>query len=653
MIGKVWLIPLFPLIGVLINGILGAKLEKISKSIIHWIACSAIALCFIVSWMIFRELLNLPPDHRHFEIVVYNWFTSGELSINVAYLVDPLSITMALFVTGVGFLIHVYSIGYMIHDEGRYYRYFTYLNLFMFSMINLILANNFVLMFLGWEGVGVCSYLLIGFWFENKEFASAGKKAFIYNRIGDFGFILGMFLLFFTLGRKTGIYTLNFYEIFMHVKFIPVAIATIVGLLLFVGATGKSAQIPLYVWLPDAMAGPTPVSALIHAATMVTAGVYMVARCAPLYTQGPLALYVVALVGGITAFFAATMALAQTDIKKVIAYSTISQLGYMFLGVGVYAFAAGVFHIVTHSFFKALLFLGAGSVIHALSGEQDMRKMGGLKEKLPITYWTFLIACLAISGIPGFSGFFSKDMILGKAFEHGYYFLWALGTITAGMTSFYMFRVLFLTFHGESRVEPEVAKHIHESPPSMTVPMIILAILSIFGGYIGVPEALGGSNRIWKFLEPSFNIGVHHGAEKVHEVSHHMSLGAEYLLMIIAVIVALLGIYVAYVMYLKNRELPEKLSQRFPLLYRLIYNKWYVDEIYEGLIGWPLYFAGQVLWMIWDELIVDGAVRFIYGVVRGVGGALRYMQTGNVQFYAVAVLLGILITISFLTGFAG
>ena len=652
MIAKVWLIPLFPLIGVLINGIFGAKLEKISKSIIHWIACSAIALCFIVAWMIFRELLNLPPDHRHFEIIVYNWFTSGELSINVAYLVDPLSITMALFVTGVGFLIHVYSIGYMIHDEGRYYRYFTYLNLFMFSMINLILANNFVLMFLGWEGVGVCSYLLIGFWFENKEFASAGKKAFIYNRIGDFGFILGMFLLFFTLGKKTGIYTLNFYEIFMHVKFIPVAIATIVGLLLFVGATGKSAQIPLYVWLPDAMAGPTPVSALIHAATMVTAGVYMVARCAPLYKQGPFALYVVALVGGITAFYAATMALAQTDIKKVIAYSTISQLGYMFLGVGVYAFAAGVFHIVTHSFFKALLFLGAGSVIHALSGEQDMRKMGGLKDKLPITYWTFLIACLAISGIPGFSGFFSKDMILGKAFENGYYFLWFLGTVTAGMTSFYMFRVLFLTFHGESRVEPEVAKHIHESPPSMTVPMIVLAVLSIFGGYIGVPEALGGSNRIWNFLAPCFEIGSKY-AEKVHEAGHHVSLGTEYLLMIIAVIVAVVGIWVAYIMYVKNRDIPEKITQKYPLLYRLVYNKWYVDEIYESLIGRPLYFAGQILWMIWDELIVDGAVRFVYGFVRGVGGALRYIQTGNVQFYVVAVLLGILITISFFTGFVG
>ena len=643
MIEKVWLIPLFPLIGVLINGILGAKLEKISKSIIHWIACLSVGLSFLVTWEIFRTLLNFPPAHRHFEILVYNWFTSGELSVNVAYLVDPLSITMALFVTGVGFLIHVYSIGYMIHDEGRYYRYFTYLNLFMFSMINLVLANNFVLMFLGWEGVGVCSYLLIGFWFQNREFASAGKKAFIYNRIGDYGFILGMFLLFFTLGKYTGIYTFNFYKIFAHVKFIPVTIATIVGLLLFLGATGKSAQIPLYVWLPDAMAGPTPVSALIHAATMVTAGVYMVARCAPLYMHGPMALYVVALVGGITAFYAATMALAQHDIKKVIAYSTISQLGYMFLGVGVYAFAAGVFHIVTHSFFKALLFLGAGSVIHALSGEQDMRKMGGLKDKLPITYWTFLIACLAISGIPGFSGFFSKDMILGKAFENGYYFLWALGTITAGMTSFYMFRVLFLTFHGESRVDPEVEKHIHESPPSMTVPMIILAILSIFGGYIGVPESLGGSNRIWKFLQPSFNIGVSH--ENFHEAAHHMSLLGEYILMIIAVIVALIGIYVAYVMYIKNRKLPETLAQKYSILYRLIYNKWYVDEIYEGLIGRPLYFLGQVLWMVWDELIVDGAVRVIYGVVRGVGGGLRYIQTGNMQFYAVALLLGILITI--------
>jgi len=645
MIEYVWLVPLFPLIGVLLNGILGWWFERINKSIIHWIACSSVGLSFLVIWMIFRELISLPPDHRHFEIIIYNWFTSGELSINVGYLVDPLSITMSLFVTGVGFLIHVYSIGYMIHDEGRYYRYFTYLNLFMFSMINLILANNFVLMFLGWEGVGVCSYLLIGFWFENKEFASAGKKAFVFNRIGDFGFILGMFLLFFTIGKVTGIYTLNFYKALLHVKLIPVAIATIVGLLLFIGATGKSAQIPLYVWLPDAMAGPTPVSALIHAATMVTAGVYMVARCAPLYMHGHLALEIVAIVGCITSFFAATMALAQFDIKKVIAYSTISQLGYMFLGVGVTAFASGVFHIVTHSFFKALLFLGAGSVIHALSGEQDMRKMGGLKNKLPITFWTFFIACLAISGIPGFSGFFSKDQILGKAFEHGHYFLWGLGTITAGLTSFYMFRVLFMTFFGESRVEPEVEKHIHESPASMAIPMIILAILSIFGGYIGVPEILGGSNRIEKFLEPSFTLGVHHTSHM--EVAHHVSAGTEIILMIVAVIVSLIGIFTAYTMYLKNREIPKKLAESYPTLYKLLYNKWYVDEIYEAIFEKPGRFLGEVLWVVWDEVIVDGIVMGIANFFRGLGNGLKFVQNGQIQFYAVSVLVGIIITVTY------
>jgi NADH-quinone oxidoreductase subunit L len=647
MIKYVWLVPFFPLIGVLINGLLGWKLEKTCKSIIHWVACGAVGLSFLVVWMIFRELLSLPPEHRHFEIIVYNWFTSGVLSVNVAYLVDPLSITMSLFVTGVGFLIHVYSIGYMGHDEGRYYRYFTYLNLFMFSMINLILANNFVLMFLGWEGVGVCSYLLIGFWFHNKEFASAGKKAFVFNRIGDFGFVLGMFLLFFTVGKYTNIYTLNFYQSLAHVKLIPVAVASVIGLLLFVGATGKSAQIPLYVWLPDAMAGPTPVSALIHAATMVTAGVYMVARCAPLYLHGHGAMEVVAIIGAVTSFFAATIAVAQYDIKKVIAYSTISQLGYMFLGVGVAAFSAGVFHIVTHSFFKALLFLGAGSVIHALSGEQDMRKMGGLKNKIPVTYWTFLIACLAISGIPGLSGFFSKDEILGRTFASGHYFLWFIGTVTAGLTAFYMFRVLFMTFFGESRVEPETAKHIHESPATMTVPMIILAILSVVGGYIGVPHILGGSNRIEQFLEPSFSYG---GIETEH-LFHHVPVGIEYLLMVIAVLVGLAGIYTAYLFYMKNRAIPENLVKNYPTLHKLLYNKWYVDEIYEAVFEKPGHFIGSVFWVIWDELIIDGIVIGISNIVRGIGTGLRFVQTGSVQFYAVGVLLGIVITVSYFLNF--
>ncbi len=642
MIKFVWLVPFFPLIGVLINGILGWKLEKFSKSIIHWVACSAAGLSFLVVWMIFRELISLPPDHRHFEVVVYNWFTSGELGVNVAYLVDTLSITMAMFVTGVGFLIHIYSIGYMMHDEGRYYRFFTYLNLFMFSMINLILANNFVLMFLGWEGVGVCSYLLIGFWFQNKSYASAGKKAFVFNRIGDFAFILGMFLLFFAVGKTTNHYSLDFYKVLSHSSLIPVGVATTVGILLFIGATGKSAQIPLYVWLPDAMAGPTPVSALIHAATMVTAGVYMVARCAPLYLHGHLALEIVAIVGCLTSFFAATMALAQNDIKKVIAYSTISQLGYMFLGVGVTAFSAGVFHIVTHSFFKALLFLGAGSVIHALSGEQDMRYMGSLKNKIPITYWTFLIACLAIAGIPGLSGFFSKDEILAQTFANGHYFLWALATITAGLTSFYMFRVLFMTFFGESRMKPDVAKHVHESPATMTFPMIVLAILSIFGGYIGVPAILGGSNNIEHFLHTSFYYGhssAHHAA--------HLSHGTEFMLMGIAVLVGLAGIYTAFLMYVKSKSIPENLANSFPLLHKLFYNKWYVDEIYEAIFEKPGNFLGSILWVVWDELIVDGIVMGVVNCIKGIGYGLRFFQTGSIQYYAVSLLLGIAIVVTY------
>ncbi len=505
MFDKVWLIPIFPIIGVLINGLLGRRIEEINKDIVHWVACLAVGLSFLLTCVLFYQMLGLPPDQRLYEFTWFDWISGGVLHTYIAYQIDPLSMMMCMFVTGVGFLIHVYSIGYMYHEEGRYYRFFTYLNLFMFSMINLVLANNYLLLFLGWEGVGLCSYLLIGFWFSEEANAIAGKKAFITNRVGDFGFILGLLLLYTQLGAH-GVWSLQFSEVFPHVHLLSPSVATAVCLLLFVGCTAKSAQIPLYVWLPDAMAGPTPVSALIHAATMVTSGVYMIARSNILYSLSPFAMGVVATFGALTAIFAASIGLVQNDIKKVLAYSTVSQLGYMFLGLGVGAFAAGMFHVLTHAFFKALLFLGSGSVIHAMhhglhkvhshADAQDMRNMGGLKDKTPITYVTFLIATLAISGIPGFSGFFSKDEILWQTYAHGHFFLWLIGAIAAGMTAFYMFRLVFMTFFNECRAPEGAAEHLHESPKSMTVPLMILAFFAAVGGYLGVPQALGGSNRI-------------------------------------------------------------------------------------------------------------------------------------------------------------
>ncbi|MEO0259086.1 MAG: NADH-quinone oxidoreductase subunit L, partial [candidate division WOR-3 bacterium] len=484
------IIPFLPALGALINGILGTRFPK---SLVHIIALTAIGSAFAISLKAFFHLLSMPPDQRIYEVTLYKWMASGDFSIDVAFLLDPLSAVMLLVVTGVGFLIHIYSTGYM-HDDPSYSRFFTYLNLFVFAMLLLVMGNNFLMMFVGWEGVGLCSYLLIGFWFEDHNNANAGKKAFVVNRVGDFGFILGMLLIFVVFG------TLKYSEVFSKAQsLLPYGgtIATAITLLLFVGATGKSAQIPLYVWLPDAMAGPTPVSALIHAATMVTAGVYMIARCNVLYSLAPFSLGVVATIGALTALFAATMGLLQRDIKKVLAYSTISQLGYMFLGVGVASYSAGVFHLMTHAFFKALLFLGAGSVIHAMGGEQDIMNMGGLRKHIPKTFITFLIGTLAIAGTPGLAGFFSKDEILWQAFSspHGHPILWAIGAVAAGMTSFYMFRLTFLTFFGKERMDEHTKHHIHESPNSMVIPLMILALLSVVGGYVGVPPALGGSNH--------------------------------------------------------------------------------------------------------------------------------------------------------------
>src|SRR5437867_5166832 len=511
----IWLIPLFPAAGALLNGILGKKLPK---RLIDILACGLVGTAFIFAVGAVLQLVKLPGHERLFRTDLFTWIPAGmgELSsgtisqflIQWGFQFDPLSAVMVLVVTGIGFLIHVYSTGYMAH-EGGYYRFFAYLNLFMFSMLTLVLANNFVLMFVGWEGVGLCSYLLIGFFFHKKSAADAGKKAFVVNRVGDFGFTLGIFLIFTTFG------SLDFSQVFEAVKAGAAAGTISVGdggitavcILLFIGATGKSAQLPLYVWLPDAMEGPTPVSALIHAATMVTAGVYMVARCNALFVLAPKAMMLVAVVGALTAIFAASIGLVQNDIKRVLAYSTVSQLGYMFLGCGVGAFAAGIFHLMTHAFFKALLFLASGSVIHALSGEQDMRKMGGLKDRIRRTWWTMLIGTIAITGFPPLAGFFSKDEILWQTYSRGHVLLWLVGAVAAGMTSFYMFRMMFLTFSGESRVAPEVAPHVHESPPSMTVPLMVLAAGSVVAGWVGIPHLMGQylgnlPNAFAGFLEP-------------------------------------------------------------------------------------------------------------------------------------------------------
>lgn len=643
MLDYVWLIPLFPAIGFLINGLFGRRL---GKGVVSVVGPAAIGLSFLTSILIFFELIGKPASERHFEKVIFDWVVSGSFQTVIGYQIDPLSILMALVVTGVSFFIHIYSVGYM-HDDPGYTRYFTYLNLFVFMMLNLVLANNFLLMFVGWEGVGLCSYLLIGFWYEKDSAANAGKKAFVVNRVGDFGFILGMFLIFVNLG------TLDFTDAFAKAGQLDTATVTAITLLLFVGACGKSAQIPLYVWLPDAMEGPTPVSSLIHAATMVTAGVYMVARCSVLYNMAPIAMAVVAIVGVATAIFTASIGFCQYDLKKILAYSTISQLGYMFLAVGVGAYSAGIFHLMTHAFFKGLLFLGAGSVMHALSGELDIRKMGALRSKIPITFGTFFIATLAIAGIPGLSGFFSKDEILWMAFSspRGHFLLWMVAAIAAGMTAFYMFRALFMTFFGESRVDHHVAHHIHESPKIMTIPLMVLAFLSIVGGYVGVPHVLGGANHIHEFLAPVVGGGPEPG--KAHagfsilaqawaaggaEGGHSAAL--ELFLMVLSVVIALTGIGIAYFLYLKNPILPKRLAEQYSGLYRLVANKYYVDEIYQVLFVNSLKKLGIGLWKGFDEFIIDGTVNGIAYFIGWLSSLMRRMQTGFVQNYAVSMIVG-------------
>jgi NADH-quinone oxidoreductase subunit L len=640
----IYIIPILPLIGFLLNGLLVGKLNK---KLVALIGCGTVGLSFVFGVKFFFDLLALPENARVIENVLFTWIPSGMFHVNMAFLFDPLSAVMVLVVSGVGFLIHIYSIGYM-HDDAGYARYFTYLNLFVFSMLTLVLADNFLLMFVGWEGVGLCSYLLIGFWFEKKSATDAGKKAFIVNRIGDFGFLLGMFIIFWNVG------SLNFSTVFERapeVFAVGGGLITAATLLLFVGATGKSAQIPLFVWLPDAMEGPTPVSALIHAATMVTAGVYMIARSNVLFMLAPTTLLIVAIVGVATAFMAGTIALAQNDIKRVLAYSTVSQLGYMFVACGVAAFTAGIFHLMTHAFFKALLFLGSGSVIHALAGQQDMRYMGGLKKHMKTTYLTFLIATLAIAGIPGLSGFFSKDEILWKAFSsvHGSVWIWLVGLITAALTAFYMFRLVFLTFFGKERMDSHAKEHLHESPKVMTVPLSILAVLSIIGGYIGIPHILGGSNHFEKFLAPVMK-GVHPSGEVEHALASAggHDTATEWLLMIGSVLLVAFFIYLAYHLYVKNIGLTTRLRKSLSGVHKILYGKYFVDELYGAVIVRPIVNGSLFLWKIFDVLIIDGLINGLAYLVGDISKFFRSGQTGMVRTYAAVFVTGVIIVIGYL-----
>src|SRR4051812_11168588 len=675
------LIPLLPFLGFLVNAFLGRRL---SKPVSGAVACAAIGGSFVVSLLSVWRLLGMAHESRAIVNQVFTWIASGDFTAGFTLRLDPLASVMILVITGIGSLIHIYSTAYM-HEESdpEFARYFSYLNLFAAFMLVLVLGANFLVMFIGWEGVGLCSYLLIGFWFQKKSASDAGNKAFIVNRIGDFGFVLGVLLLFTRFG------TIDFQEVARAVS--PLGPETTFGtislitLLLFVGATGKSAQIPLYIWLPDAMEGPTPVSALIHAATMVTAGVYMIGRNAILFSHAPQTLAIVAVIGCTTAFMAGTIGLVQNDIKRVLAYSTVSQLGYMFLAMGVGAFSAGIFHLYTHAFFKALLFLGSGAVIHALAGEQDLRRMGGLKNELPVTYWTFLIGAVAIAGVPGLAGFFSKDEILYRTFASGHLVLWVVGVLTSLLTAIYMFRVVFLAFHGPShaastgsdRRPPSAAHataaghgpapahpeeeepaahaaggghgstahggahaHLHDAPPAMAIALVVLAVGSVVAGYVGLPGVLGGSNRFEQFLEPSF--GVHAAADAGAEQ------GSELLLMLVSSAVALAGIGIAVFFFLRNRRAADRVAERFAGVQRVLANKYYVDEIYDATVVQPIRIVSEDgLWKIVDVRLIDRAVNGVANVVGGSSDVLRRAQSGSVSAYAASLLFGVVMILGY------
>jgi NADH-quinone oxidoreductase subunit L len=668
---NLWLIPILPLAGAAINGFFG---KKSSKQAVTTIALVFSGAAFAMALWVAARLSSLSLPYQEF---LAHWMRVGSFSADFAFYLDQLSLVMLLVVTGVGFLIHVYSVGYMWEDPS-YYRFFCYLNLFMFFMLTLILAGNYLEMFIGWEGVGLASYLLIGFWFAKDSAASAGKKAFIVNRIGDFGFLIALFLLIKHFG------SLNFDRVFGQIATLPgetagAGLLTTIGILLMMGACGKSAQIPLYIWLPDAMEGPTPVSALIHAATMVTAGVYVVSRSHVIFERAPIALTVVAILGTLTAFFAASIGIAQTDIKKVLAYSTVSQLGYMFMACGVGAFSAGIFHLMTHAFFKGLLFLAAGSVIHAVGGEQDMRKMGGLRTRVPWTFWTMTAATLAIAGIPGLAGFFSKDEILWKSYQVSWVY-WLVGVVTALITSFYMFRLWFLTFFGEYRGEAAdngrdihaVAGHsshdahgshthggIHESPMVMVVPLVILGVLSVIGGYVGAPAALGGSDHFDKFLAPVFRTGVAinagQGAQKSapEQPAEGNEAGTgdstELLFSGISVSAAFLGFALAWLLYYKNPQLPDKIAASLSGGYQTLVHKYYVDELYGALLVKPLINGStRLLWHGVDQKVIDAAVNAAGDSARHISDKVRHMQSGNIRSYAGWIAAGSAIVIAFM-----
>jgi NADH-quinone oxidoreductase subunit L len=644
-------IPLVPLIGFLIVGLFGKYIKN--EKIIGSIASGAVGISFIFSVMLLLHLINHPIE-KPIIVPVYEWIATGDLSVNISYQLDQLSVLYSLIVTGIGFLIHVYSIGYM-HGDRSFYRFFAYLNLFIFMMLNLVLASNFLLTFVGWEGVGVCSYLLIGFWYDRKfegtniEWTGdAGNKAFIVNRIGDFGFLIAVFLLFVNFG------TLEYQSINEILSsgasaYYGTALMTAIGLLIFLGCSGKSAQIPLAVWLPDAMAGPTPVSALIHAATMVTAGIFLIARNSIIFSLSPTAMSVVAGVGLATAFFAATVGLVQNDFKKVLAYSTVSQLGYMFLGLGVGAFTAGVFHVMTHAFFKGLLFLAAGAVIHGMHDEQNIKKMGGLSKSMPGTYKTFAIATLAIAGIPFFSGFFSKDEILWMAFSRGNWFFWIIGAMAALFTAFYMTRLLMLVFHGKERYDHHHV-HPHEAPKLMLIPLYILAFLSAFGGFLGIPYALGSwfshkPNLLETWLEPIFKESMiilgNTGGHAVHI--------EEYILMTISVAIGITGILVARKWYSEGWAIPQKISSSMKGLYQLLLGKYKLDEFYYAVLINPIVnISNKILWKFADVKIIDGIVNGSASVIFSAGQYIRRMQTGIAQNYAIVMMVGILIILTWL-----
>ena len=645
------LIPLLPFVGFLLNASFG---KRVSKAAAGAVACGAMAGSFVVSLGAVWQLVALPHESRAIANQVFTWISSGDFTAAFTLRLDPLSSVMILVITGIGSLIHIYSTAYM-HEESdsEFARYFSYLNLFAAFMLVLVLGSNFLVMFVGWEGVGLCSYLLIGFWYQKKSASDAGKKAFIVNRVGDFGFVLGVLLLFVRFG------TVDFQEVARAAA--TLSPETVFGtvswitLLLFVGATGKSAQIPLHIWLPDAMEGPTPVSALIHAATMVTAGVYMIGRNAVLFSHAPHTLAIVAVIGAATALMAGTIGLVQNDIKRVLAYSTVSQLGYMFLAMGVGAYAAGVFHLYTHAFFKALLFLGSGAVIHALAGEQDLRRMGGLKKDLPITYWTFLIGALAIAGVPGLAGFFSKDEILFRTYAGGHTLLWVVGLLTSLLTAIYMFRLVFLAFHGEraehapprhdvpvdSHAAPSHAapSHLHDAPPAMAIALIVLAIGSVVAGYAGLPAILGGGDWFARYLEPSF------GAAPMEEVAEH---GLEGTLMLVSIVIAIAGIGLAGYFFLKNRRAADAMAERFAGLRTLLLNKYYVDEIYDATIVQPIRIVSEdALWKVIDVNVIDAAVNGVGETVAGTSERLRRLQSGSVRAYAASVFFGVVLILGY------